>query len=45
MKRFNDAFASIFPNKRFKEIRNETNSKEVIFEENDKECTIDQLSS
>ena len=45
MKRFNDAFASIFPNKRFKEIRNETNSKEVIFEENGKECTIDQLSS
>lgn len=45
MKRFNDAFASIFSNKRFKEVRNEANSKEVIFEENGKECTIDQLSS
>jgi hypothetical protein len=45
MKRFNSAFSSIFPNKRFKEVRNGANSKEVIFEENGKECTIDQLSS
>ena len=45
MKRFNSAFSSFFPNKRFKEVRNRENYKEVIFEENGKECTIDQLSS
>ena len=45
MKRFNSAFSSIFLNKRFKEVRNGVNSKEVIFEENGKECAIDQLSS
>lgn len=45
MKRFKNAFNFIFENKKFKEIKNISNWKEVIFEENGKECNINQLSS
>jgi ABC-type cobalamin/Fe3+-siderophores transport system ATPase subunit len=45
MKRFTTAFSYIFETKKFKEIRTINNSKEVIFEENWKECNINQLSS
>lgn len=45
MQRFKNAFDYMFENKKFKEIRTTSQWKEVIFEENWKECTINQLSS
>ncbi len=45
MKRFTTAFSYMFETKKFKEIRTISNSKEVIFEENWRECNINQLSS
>ena len=35
----------MFENKKFKEIKTINGSKEIIFEENGKECNINQLSS
>lgn len=45
MRRFENAFNFMFENKKFNEIRTTSNWKEVIFEENWKECNINQLSS
>jgi len=45
IKRFTNAFNSIFPKKRFVSIENNNNHKEVIFEENGKCMSIDKLSS
>lgn len=45
MKRFKNAFNFMFENKKFKEIKTINGSKEIIFEENGKECNINQLSS
>ncbi|TXI91155.1 MAG: ATP-binding protein [Neisseriales bacterium] len=43
--RFTNAFNQMFPNKRFKEIRNINNTKDVIFTEHGKESNLSQLSS
>lgn len=45
MGRFKEAFNFMFPNKKYKEVRNENGSKKVIFEEFEKEVTLDKLSS
>ncbi|MCW7480270.1 AAA family ATPase [Leptospira kanakyensis] len=45
IKRFTSAFEFMFPNKKFKGIKNENNYKKVIFEEAGKEMDIDNLSS
>ncbi|PFQ62883.1 hypothetical protein COK18_18385 [Bacillus cereus] len=45
MKRFKNAFESIFPNKRYKKVVNTTEGKQVLFEEFGKEVTINNLSS
>lgn len=45
MKRFENAFNFMFENKKFKEIKTISDWKEIIFEENGKECNINQLSS
>ncbi|MBC5628673.1 AAA family ATPase [Clostridium sp. NSJ-6] len=45
LKRFKRAFGYIFDGKRFKGIRNINGSKEVIFEENGIETSINKLSS
>jgi len=44
-KRFRNAFNEMFPSKKYIEIRNISNKKEVIFEENGKEMYLEQLSS
>lgn len=44
MPRFEEAFAFMFPTKRYKEIKNE-NGKQVIFEEHGKEISANDLSS
>lgn len=43
--RFTSAFNQMFTNKKFKEVRNRNNSKDVIFTENGNETTLEQLSS
>lgn len=45
IKRFTTAFEYMFPHKRYKRIDNRNNKKEVVFEENGKEMSIDKLSS
>lgn len=45
IKRFTNAFNSIFPNKRFVGIENRDNHKNILFEEFGKRMEIDQLSS
>lgn len=45
MRRFTNAFHSIFPRKRFVGIDNSRGHKSVLFEEYDKIMTIDKLSS
>ena len=45
LKRFKNAFGYIFDEKRFKGIRNINGNKEVIFEENGIETSINKLSS
>jgi predicted ATPase len=45
MSRFKEAFNFMFPNKKYKEVRNENGSKKVVFEEYEKEVTLDKLSS
>lgn len=45
IKRFTSAFDFMFPQKKYKRIENVDNKKEVIFEENGKEMSINQLSS
>lgn len=45
MKRFKSAFNFMFPDKRYKEIRNEQGYKKVIFEENGKDISMENLSS
>lgn len=45
MKRFKEAFDFMFKNKRYKAVRNENNTKKVIFEEFGNEMEIDCLSS
>jgi predicted ATPase len=45
IKRFTSAFDFMFPQKKYKRIENIDNKKEVIFEENGKEMSINQLSS
>ncbi|MEX6691215.1 AAA family ATPase [Danxiaibacter flavus] len=44
-RRFTNAFHSIFPNKRFVGIQNGEQGKKIVFEENGKTMTIEQLSS
>lgn len=43
--RFTNAFNQMFPNKKFKEVRNINNAKDVIFTEHGKESNLSQLSS
>lgn len=43
--RFRAAFATMFPSKEYKEIRNHENSKKVVFSMGGKECFIEDLSS
>jgi predicted ATPase len=45
MKRFKDAFESIFPNKRYNKVINTSNGKIVQFEEFGKKMSISNLSS
>lgn len=45
MKRFTNAFHSIFPNKRYKGIDNVGGHKNVLFEEHGKQMPIEKLSS
>ncbi|PGQ38646.1 hypothetical protein COA05_10425 [Bacillus thuringiensis] len=45
MKRFKNAFESIFPNKKYKKVVNKTSGKEILFEEFNKEISINNLSS
>ncbi len=45
MKRFTNAFHSIFPHKRFVNIKNKDGHKEVLFKEFGKKMSIDKLSS
>ena len=45
IKRFTNAFNSIFPNKRFVGIDNRDDHKNILFEEFNKRMEIDQLSS
>lgn len=45
MKRFTNAFHSIFPHKRFVNIENNNGHKDVLFEEFKKKMSIDKLSS
>ncbi|EOP60933.1 hypothetical protein IKQ_06164 [Bacillus cereus VDM053] len=45
MKRFKNAFESIFPNKKYKKVVNTANGKLILFEEFGKEITINDLSS
>jgi predicted ATPase len=45
MRRFEWAFAFMFPNKKFKEIKNDSNGKKILFEENGRVMDINQLSS
>lgn len=46
MSRFERAFNFMFPNKRYKEVRNQNNNKKtIIFEEFGKEVSLDDLSS
>ena len=45
IKRFINAFHSIFPNKKFKGVVNENNHKDVLFEEFGKSMPIEKLSS
>ncbi len=45
MKRFTEAFHSIFPNKRYKSINNVGGHKNVLFEEYGKQMPIEKLSS
>ncbi|MEY2701959.1 MAG: hypothetical protein RLY43_592, partial [Bacteroidota bacterium] len=43
--RFTTAFEFMFPTKKYKNIDNSDNQKQIIFEENGKEMSINQLSS
>lgn len=43
--RFTNAFNQMFPNKKFKEVRNVNGTKDVIFIEHGKESNLSQLSS
>jgi predicted ATPase len=45
MRRFEWAFAYMFPNKKFKEIKNDSNGKQILFEEDGRVTDINQLSS
>lgn len=45
LKRFTNAFHAIFPSKRYKRIINSNKRKAIIFEEEGRESTIEQLSS
>lgn len=45
MKRFTTAFEYMFPRKRYKRIQTIDNHKEILFEENGKEMSINKLSS
>lgn len=45
MNRFTSAFEFMFPTKKYKNISNSNNQKQIIFEENGKEMSINQLSS
>lgn len=45
MKRFTNAFNTIFPSKRLKEITTVNGGKDVVFEENNRTMSIDVLSS
>lgn len=45
IKRFKNAFESIFPNKRYKKVANSVRGKTILFEEFGKEITINDLSS
>ncbi|WP_394879954.1 AAA family ATPase [Gaetbulibacter sp. M235] len=45
IKRFTTAFDSIFPSKKFLGIENRNNAKEVLFQEDGKTMSINQLSS
>ncbi|WP_440604598.1 AAA family ATPase [Bacillus sp. GB_SG_008] len=45
MKRFKNAFESIFPNKKYKKVINTENGKQILFEEFGKEISINDLSS
>ena len=45
MKKFEEAFNYMFPNKKYKEVIFDDNNKKVIFEECGKEMSIEKLSS
>lgn len=45
IKRFTSAFHTIFPSKKYKRIENRNDKKEIIFEENGNEMSINDLSS
>lgn len=45
IKRFTNAFDYMFPSKKYNRIENRDNRKEIIFQENGKEMSINQLSS
>lgn len=45
VKRFKEAFSYVFDGKRFKGIKNENGNKQVVFEENGIETSINKLSS
>ncbi|PEP31649.1 hypothetical protein CN575_21375 [Bacillus wiedmannii] len=45
MRRFKNAFESIFPNKKYKKVINTVNGKKILFEEFGKEISINELSS
>jgi len=45
MRRFEWAFAFMFPNKKFKEIKHDPNGKKILFEEDGRVMDINQLSS
>jgi len=45
MKRFKSAFESIFPNKKYKKVINTESGKQILFEEFEKEISINDLSS
>lgn len=45
IKRFKEAFSYVFDGKRFKGIQNKNSNKEIIFEENGIETSINKLSS
>ena len=45
MKRFTQAFEFMFPTKKYKRIETIVNEKQIVFEENGREMSINQLSS